>query len=752
MLNKQLKLFFLVFFLVFINLKTMAQSNIIIHNKTGNKNTIYIQEETVKPAAILLKSYLDKSFMNPFFIKVDKNSSKTETNTTIHLKISNYLNQKNSTSFLIKSDSKDIFLIAPDIKLLRYAVYTLLEIWGFRKFTSTDTYIPKLKNVEFPKNTTQNFKPSFEYRVLLYPDAYDEDFRDWHKLDWHLNDFSVWGHSFDKLLPPKEYFKINPEYYALYEGKRRAESFCMTNNTVVDLVITKIKKIVAENSKASFFSVSQNDDVVYCECAQCKLLNEKYGGPQGSLYYFLNKIAVLFPETRITTLAYLHTYKPPIGLKLEPNIYTLFCPIELNRGKSIINDAKNKPFIKLLENWHKTGSNLYLWDYTVQFSNYLSPFPNLHTLSDNYKLYKVNNVKGVFVQGYADVPGDLSELRQYLLAKILFNTETNIETTTDDFLRGFYGKAAFSIKKYLTLLTENQKNSNADLDIYSGPVQSRNTFLSPEAMNQYDQLLDEALAAVDGDLVLESKINKLRLALEFVFFEQSKFYGNDQHGMFVINDKGEKQVRNGLTERVRKFTETCNQFGIYELSEGRLSPNKYNEDWLEIAKETTTHLGEKIQVNFLTPPAAEFFGKGSNGLVDGARGYNDFNINWIGWYGTNPEIELETKKINFNQIKLNFLNDQRHWIFLPKKISIYGFKNRKWNRILEKNTMPLTEDNIVARTQIVIHDNTFSTFEKIKVVVKNQDELPAWRKRKNKKPMVMIDEIELYKNETPQNE
>ena len=343
-------------------------------------------------------------------------------------------------------------------------------------------------------------------------------------------------------------------------------------------------------------------------------------------------------------------------------------------------------------------------------------------------------------------------MRQYLLAKILWDTETDIETTTDDFLRGFYGKAASYVKKYLNLLSENQKKSNADLDIYSGPVQSRNTFLSPEAMNQYDQLLDEALVAVDGDLTLESRINKLRLALEFVFFEQSKFYGNDQHGMFVINKRGEKEVKNGLTERVFKFAEACNQFGIYELSEAGLSPNKYYEDWLEIAKETTTHLGEKIQVNFLTAPAEEFTGKGSYGLVDGTRGYKDFNINWIGWYGTNPEIELMTKNVKFNQIKINFLNDQRHWIFLPKKISIYGFKKGKWNLINEKNIVTLTEDYIVTTSQIEIQDNKFNTFEKIKVVVKNQDDLPAWRKRKNKKPMVMIDEIELYKNETPENE
>lgn len=743
MFNKQLKLFCTLFFLVLINFKTMAQSNIIIEKKTGNENTIHITEENAKPAAKILKSYLDKSLLNPFFIKIENNNK--ETTSTIHLRISNSENQKDINSFIIKSDSKDIFLVATNEKSLRYAVYTLLENWGFRKFTSIDTYIPKLKKVEFPKNTTQHYKPSFEYRVILYPDAYDEDFRDWHKLDWHLNDFSVWGHSFDKLLPPKEYFKTNPEFYALYEGNRRAESLCMTNDTVVALVTKKMGKIIAENPNTTFYSVSQNDDAVYCECAQCKLLNEKHGGPQGSLYYFLNKIAVLFPKTKITTLAYLHTYKPPTGLKIEPNIYTLFCPIELNRGKSIINDPESKPFIKILQNWGKTASNLYLWDYTVQFSNYFSPFPNFHTFSDNYKLFQQNNVKGLFVQGYADVPGDFSELRQYLLAKILWDTEINIETTTDDFLRGFYGKAASYIKKYLVLLTENQKNSNADLDIYSGPVQSRNTFLSPEAMNQYDQLLEEAIEAVDGDLTLESRIHKLRLALEFVFFEQSKFYGKDQHGMFIINEKGEKEVKKGLNERVRKFAETCNQFGIYELSEDGLSPDKYYEDWLEIAKETTTHLGEKIQVNFLTAPAAGFTGKGGYGLVDGIRGHTDYNINWIGWYGTNPEIELITNNLEFNQLKINFLNNQRHWIFLPKKILIYGFKKKKWNLINEKKIVNLTKDYTVKTSQIEIRDKNFSNFEKIKLIIENQEELPVWRKRKLKKPMVMIDEIELYK-------
>ena len=746
MFTTRLNLIYLLLFLVFLNLKSMAQSNIQIENNMGKENFIYITNDFARPAAKILKTYLDKSFTNPFLIKKKNENDTPRKTSSIQLIITNSKNKKDENSFIIKSDEKDIFLVASNEKLLRYAVYTLLENWEFRKFTSKDMYIPRLKVVSFPKKTEKIYQPSFDYRVLFYPDAFDPDFRDWHKLDWHLDDFSIWGHSFYSLLPAKEFFKTNPDFFALYEGKRRAESLCMTNETVVKNIIKKMTLIIAQNPNSSFISVSQNDEIVHCECPSCQALNEKHGGPQGSLYFFLNKIAKHFPKTRIVTLAYQHTFKAPLNLKIQPNIYPLICPIELNRGKSILADSTNKPFIKILEIWNKLTSNLYLWDYTVQFSNYLSPFPNISTFSENYKFFKQNKIKGLFVQGYADVPGDFSELRQYLLAKLLWDTEIDIDVTTDDFLRGFYGKAAPSVKKYLNLLTKNQEDSNRTLDIYSGPVQNRNTFLSPNAMDEYDQILEEAAEFVTEDSVLSSRINKLRLALEFVYFEQSKFYGADKQGMFIINSEGKKQVKAGLSERVQKFAETCNKLGIYELSEGGLSPNKYYENWLEITKNTAVHLGEKLEVHFLSQPSVEFSAKGTSSLIDGIRGHTDYNINWVGWYGNNAEIEIITKKLKFNRIIIHFLDNQKSWIFIPKKITVFGYKNKKWYPINEKIFVDLEEIYDVKLNQIEIVDKNFSGLEKIKIVAQNQDDLPVWRKRKNKKPMIMIDEIELYNN------
>lgn len=727
------------------SLKFMAQSHIVFSSKASVLNTIIAKNNDAERLAKLLQSFLDKSNLPPFKIQSETVDSD---GISIYLLIENRAETIANDSFEIKSNVKDIFLIAPNEKLLRYAVYTFLEDLGYRKFTAKEFYIPSIDEIKYPKNSTKTHQASFTYRALYYPDAFDADFREWHKLDWHLNDFTIWGHTFDKLLPAKDYFEKNPDYFAFYEGRRRPESFCMTNDAVFKIVVKKMLAIIAKNANAEFTSVSQNDDGIFCECKNCKYLNNKHGGPQGSLYFFLNKVAQKFPANKIMTLAYQHTFKPPVKLKLRPNIYSLICPIDLNRGKSISSEGENKEFIKIIKSWSSVTSNLFLWDYTVQFSNYMSPFPNIHTFSDNYKFFKQSNVKGLFVQGYADVPGDMSELRQYLLAKLLWNVDIDIEETISDFLRGYYGEAAPYIKEYLKALTYHQNKTANFLDIYSGPVQSRNSFLSDQAMDLYDNLLDKAANSVTNKPKLYQKIEKLRLALEFVYFEQSKFYGADKHGMFDLDESGNKILKKGLNERVFKFAKQCEDLGIYEMSEAGITPAKYYENWIEITKNTRNHLGEKLTVNLLTNPSNEFKSKGSATLVDGILGHKDFNINWIGWYGNNPEIEFITGKLNFNNIYIQFLDNQRNWIFLPKSVEVLGFKNNIWISLVKIKCDDLSENNVVNIKGIKIENDLFGNFGKIKIVVQNQNELPVWRKRKNKKPMVMIGEIELYQKRT----
>jgi len=720
-------------FLFIFSTKVMAQKEITFAEPISQIIT-YSNDKSLH-AARILKENIDKISPVPFVISSGKNER------GIVLEI---FNATEGNYFEINSDLKKITLRASSDLFLEYAVYSLLEYWEIRKFTPDYTYFPKSDILKFPVNKSIKEKPSFDFRGLLYPGVYDDDFRKWHKIDWYLEDFGLWGHTFNQLLPAKEYFSKNPEMFALYDHKRRGESICYSNDTVFKIMQNSISKAIKEKPNAAYFSISHNDDVVYCECPDCQKLNKKYGSPQGAHYFFINEIAKQFPKTKIVTLAYLFSYQPPVNMVLASNLYPMVCPIEANRGESL-KEGRNHTIRSTMHKWTNLSKNVLFWDYTVQFSNYVSPFPNLHTFSSNYSFLNSIGIKGVFSQGYADVPGSFHELRQYLLAKLLWNANIDIEETTADFLRGYYGKAAPYVQEYLNILSRNQIEKNSYLDIYSGPVLQRNTFFSPENMAVYDHLIDQADAETN-DPIIKKRILKLRLDLEYVFFEQAKFYGKELHGMY--QKKGDLfSVKDNLENRVEEFVKNCSDFGIYELSEGGLSPEKYLTDWKYIAKNNVVdHLGENLNYKFVTQPSSDFNNKKEKGLQDGTKGYKDFNINWTGWYGKNAEIIIDCNNTDFNTLEFQCLEDQRHWVFLPTKIIIEGFRNQKWEVIKEQKNSNLNENYDLTIAKYTFPKISFSIFDKIKIILIPEQKLPVWRERKNKKPMLMLDEILLSKD------
>jgi hypothetical protein len=103
--------------------------------------------------------------------------------------------------------------------------------------------------------------------------------------------------------------------------------------------------------------------------------------------------------------------------------------------------------------WSKICKNIYVWDYTTDFSYYISFFPNLHVLRDNMQFFAEHNVKGMFEQGNGQGPsGEFGELRAYLLAKLMmypYMTEEEYYAHMDEFLAAYYGAGWKNIRSYI---------------------------------------------------------------------------------------------------------------------------------------------------------------------------------------------------------------------------------------------------------------------------------------------------------------
>ena len=648
-------------------------------------------------------------------------------------------------SSLIFTDGKDLVICGGSGKGLVYSVYGFIENYlHCRKPANDSAIVPATKRIAIPGHIRYEHTPQFIYREVYYPACHDAEYLEWHELQQFEDLWGLWGHSYDKLVPAKTYFGTHPEYYAQVKGKRQPNQLCLSNEAVLKIVTEELKKRMAANPDALYWSVSPNDDIGYCECDLCKAANDAQGGPSGSLIQFVNKVAAAFPDKMITTLAYGFTHRAPRSLKPADNVYIFLSDIDAYRDKPLAEEGSAGAFRNDLKAWGALTRNLFVWDYITEFTNYLAPFPNFHTLQPNMQFFKDNGVKGVFAQGSGDTYSEWAELRSYLTAQLLKDDKTDVQQITASFLKDYYGKAAPYLQQYINLLQEKMTASHRKLDIYGNPVNEWKSYLTPELLDTYSTLFDKAEAAVEGNDQLQNTVMRARLPLEYTVLQQARFYGIEKFGVFVQDNTGAWMVKPNLEQKVSRFVANCKKAGVTELSEGGLNPDQYQQEWDAIIKAGVTPTKAlDAAVTFQYPYTDDYPAKGNRTLIDGTSGYNDYSYNWLCFYGVPMVVTIDLGKAQkVSKVLMHFLDDPRHWIFAPSTIKIETSADGVNYHVIADIASPAPEEHYnlsINKSEATIPGT--GTARYIRVTANNLTTLPEWRYRDNKKPMIACDEI-----------
>ena len=398
-------------------------------------------------------------------------------------------NELQADGFLIKTDSMRLIIAGGSRKGTIYGVYSFLEKYlGCRMYTPTVNVIPKQKQILIGQILDKEV-PQIRFRSVHYKSTWDSEYVDWHKLSHDQNgertDWGMWVHTFNELVPPDLYFNNHPEYFAMADGKRLPTQLCLSNPEVLKITIQNLRKKIAQNPEALYWSVSQNDNRRFCTCDQCKTIDEREGSPSGSIINFVNQVADLFPNKVISTLAYEYGRKAPKTLKPRSNVNIMLCSIEAYRNLPITEDPASVDFVKDVEDWGKISNDIIVWDYVIQFTNLLSPFPNLFVLQPNIQFFVKNGVTAMFEQGNREVGGEFAELRSYMISKLLWNPDLNVDALMNEFLNGYYGKAGPHIRKYIDNMRDAQQSSGMPLRIFGNPNEEEKTFLTPDLIDSY---------------------------------------------------------------------------------------------------------------------------------------------------------------------------------------------------------------------------------------------------------------------------
>ena len=224
-------------------------------------------------------------------------------------------------------------------------------------------------------------------------------------------------------------------------------------------VIKNVRDVLEKDPTVNIVSISQTDTEEHCECEACLAIEAEEGSPAGVLLRFVNAVAedleADYPNLTIDTLAYKYTRKAPTKTVPRDNVCVRLCSIEchFNHPLTTASCATCSAFCNDMAEWSKICENIYVWDYTTDFSYYLSFFPNLHVLRENMQFYADHNVKGMFCQGNSQgLSGEFGELRAYLLAKLMmypYMTEEEYYTHMDEFLAAYYGGGWKYIRQYI---------------------------------------------------------------------------------------------------------------------------------------------------------------------------------------------------------------------------------------------------------------------------------------------------------------
>ncbi len=457
-------------------------------------------------------------------------------------------------AFSLTVDAQGARLTADSPAGAVYGAYALLEDMGCR-FFAPDCEIVPAGPVVLPAGTREE-KPAFAVRELFWREAMDGAFA----VKLRLNSarstitpeqggramFYNFSHTFDRLVPVAQWFDTHPEYFSMVDGRRLRErtQLCLTNPDVLRLCVEGVRRWARENPAYDIFSVAMNDWYHPCQCPACRAVDEEEGSGAGTMIRFVNAVADAvaeeFPHIKIHTFAYLYCRKPPRLVRPRPNVIVRLCSIEccfahpidrcgcetggvdVQGGFSARFHGRAQDvssFLRDLRGWSQICENLYIWDYTTNYANYLQPFPNLSVLRDNLRLFRSAGVRGVFEQGNFSLgrASALAQLKIYLLGKLLWNPDADDAALTEAFVSGYYGPAAAPMSEYVRLWREAAGDCHAGL--YDAPDAP---YLTQDVLAAAERLLGEAERRAQGKEPYAQRVAREALSVRYVRLAQSE--------------------------------------------------------------------------------------------------------------------------------------------------------------------------------------------------------------------------------------
>ncbi len=437
--------------------------------------------------------------------------------------------------FAIRSAGQILQLAGSTPQGTTNAVHTFLDKLGCRWYIPGDIgeVVPKRSTISV-EPLDEIGKPSYLTRQVWFSlggrgltPEYREEWGKWCRRNLFGGVPLHVGHNFHRIAPTADYFEQHPEYFALRNGERDpGGQLCTTNADVIELAVERARGHFDNDPGQIMYSLSPDDHARFCHCDQCDALDppEFRGTDKGKgrrLLVFANAVAEKLQETHpgknVAFYAYWGAVEAPTDVQAHPNVIVFFTPIGMAFNYAL-NDERsptNKQHDEWFRQWRAVSQQMGIRHY-YNFSSILwIPY---RQLAEELRYQHESGAKYLNAELWSHAEG--SYLTWYLVGKILWDVDVDVEALFDRYMTEFYGPAAEPMKQYYTGLARRWSDCGKEI-LWPNSLQKQGVFLDVlRELESWpydrDALLEAAKLARNDDIV-KQRIDISRRFLDYMW-------------------------------------------------------------------------------------------------------------------------------------------------------------------------------------------------------------------------------------------
>lgn len=379
-------------------------------------------------------------------------------------------------------------------------------------------------------------KSPFEFRGIYSPTNALESIRDFygtHHVDY---DWGLWGHNLHKVLGDNPDNKV----LATIDGKKDKDQYCFSS----DLMYDKLVEYIIDNfgdgempGSSTRISIMPRDNKKSCTCKKCEAAGNTKTNATPAVTNMMCKLAERFPKHQFFTSAYHSTRSAPKD-KLPSNVGVIISAIDLPMRVSFSENQGYRTFVNMVKEWKEKTDLIYIWDYSRNYSDYLSPFPFLKVMQRRFQLYDRLGVKGIFLNGSGDDYSAFDDMQTCILCKMMYDLALNVDAEVQKFYNENYPETGKLIADYYLKLERKVDESNHIIPLYGSMEEEVESYLNVKIFEEFRNRLENAAKNVSGEE--KEKLDYLLTAFSFT-----------QLQIMAMKKENNPQLKAELIERLK---------------------------------------------------------------------------------------------------------------------------------------------------------------------------------------------------------